>query len=119
MEEVSEQQFTREDLILKGFNFKYFTSIDPGRQGTSYYWIYDKAYCILKNGHIALLQNSTTNDSIKLPQAKTATLATAQHNGTSTHRSRVEHNHWSRLVKREQFLFMAMDSTGHSGPGTI
>lgn len=93
MEDVSQQQFTREDLVLKGFNFKYFTSIDSCGRGISCYWIYDKAYYILKNGHIALLQNSTTNDSIKLPQAETATLATAQHNGTNTHRSRVEHNH--------------------------
>ena len=47
---------TREKLIEKGFDFKYFTSIYTTQAGTQYYFVYNQGYLPLENNYYALVK---------------------------------------------------------------
>lgn len=47
---------TKDNLIRKGFNFNYFTSIYKTKQGKIYYFVYDQGYLPLGDNFYALVK---------------------------------------------------------------
>lgn len=52
---------TKDNLLRKGFNFDYFTSIYTTKTGKVYYFVYDQGYLELDNNYYALVKR-ITND---------------------------------------------------------
>lgn len=46
---------TKEALLLKGFDFNYFTSIYETRKGGRYFFVYEQGYIFLEDNSIALV----------------------------------------------------------------
>lgn len=46
----------RDDLLLEGFNFNYFTNIYRTKAGKVYYFCYDYGYLILEDDTIAIVE---------------------------------------------------------------
>ncbi|WP_313806191.1 hypothetical protein [Flavobacterium sp.] len=58
---------TRNNLLLKGFDFAFFTSSCADKNGTVYYFLYNQGYCFLENDWLALTEKETypvANDTI-------------------------------------------------------
>ena len=47
---------TKEELLLNGFNFYYYTNIYKTKQGKTYYFIYELGYLELDNEDYALVK---------------------------------------------------------------
>lgn len=47
---------TKEALLVKGFNFKYFTNIYKTRKGHTYFFCYDQGYLPIGNDHFTLVE---------------------------------------------------------------
>lgn len=47
---------SREELLVKGFDFHYFTNIYVTRRGSTYYFCYDQGYLPLEDGKYALVE---------------------------------------------------------------
>ena len=47
---------TKEQLLLEGFNFYYYTNIYTTQQGKSYYFVYDYGYLELEDEKITLVK---------------------------------------------------------------
>ncbi len=47
---------SREELLVKGFDFHYFTNIYITRRGATYYFCYDQGYLPLEDGKYALVE---------------------------------------------------------------
>ena len=47
---------TKSQLLSKGFNFEYITSIYTTKKGTVYYFVYDQGYLPLENDYFALVK---------------------------------------------------------------
>ena len=47
---------TKEHLLLRGFNFYYYTNIYKTKQGKTYYFIYELGYLELENEDYALVR---------------------------------------------------------------
>jgi predicted nucleic acid-binding Zn ribbon protein len=47
---------TKDNLLRKGFNFDYFTSIYTTKTGNVYYFVYDQGYLELENNYYALVK---------------------------------------------------------------
>ena len=47
---------TKEELLLNGFNFYYYTNIYQTKQGKTYYFIYELGYLELDNEDYALVK---------------------------------------------------------------
>lgn len=45
----------RENLVQRGFNFEYFTSIYETRKGARYFFCYDQGYLLLDNDDVMLV----------------------------------------------------------------
>lgn len=91
--ELPQKEFTREELLLKGFNFEYFTSFDRSGSKICRYWVYDTGYHFLKNNHITVVKNNNTNDTIRKTKQETPELVKAQYYGSDPHGRRIKHNH--------------------------
>lgn len=50
------RKVSRGQLIEKGFDFSYFTSIYTTKAGTIYYFVYDQGYLPLDNDYFALVK---------------------------------------------------------------
>ncbi|WP_459210488.1 hypothetical protein [Aquimarina rhabdastrellae] len=50
---------TRNQLIAKGFDFNYITSIYTTKSGTIYYFVYDQGYLPLENDYYALVKRNS------------------------------------------------------------
>ena len=46
---------SRDELLMRGFNFNYFTNTFETKQGKMYYFCYDQGYLELENGKYALV----------------------------------------------------------------
>ena len=53
---------TKEDLLLQGFNFNYFTNTYKTKQDKVYYFVYELGYLTLENDQYALVLK---NDYVK------------------------------------------------------
>ena len=47
---------TKEQLLLRGFNFYYYTNIYKTKQGKTYYFVYELGYLQLENEDYALVR---------------------------------------------------------------
>ena len=47
---------SRDELLVKGFDFHYFTNIYTTRRGSAYYFCYDQGYLPLEDGKYALVE---------------------------------------------------------------
>ncbi len=47
---------TKEELLLNGFNFYYYTNIYTTKQGKTYYFVYDHGYLELEDEEYALVR---------------------------------------------------------------
>ena len=47
---------SREELLIKGFDFHYFTNIYVTRKGSTYYFCYDQGYLPLEDDKYALVE---------------------------------------------------------------
>ena len=47
---------TKEQLLLRGFNFYYYTNIYKTKQGKTYYFVYELGYLQLENEDFALVR---------------------------------------------------------------
>ncbi len=47
---------SREELLVKGFDFHYFTNVYITRRGSTYYFCYDQGYLPLDDGKYALVE---------------------------------------------------------------
>jgi hypothetical protein len=47
---------TKEQLLLRGFNFYYYTNIYKTKQGKTYYFVYELGYLELENEDYALVR---------------------------------------------------------------
>ncbi|RYE13953.1 MAG: hypothetical protein EOP51_28955 [Sphingobacteriales bacterium] len=54
---------TREKMLIKGFDFEYFTSIYETKTGSRYLFCYEYGYLLLDNDEILLVKNK--KESIK------------------------------------------------------
>lgn len=50
-------KITKEKLILKGFNFSFYTSIYTTKTGNTYYFCYEYGYLHLEDDYLALVKN--------------------------------------------------------------
>lgn len=46
----------KQELMVKGFNFNYFTNIYTTRKGHTYFFCYDQGYLPIQNDHLALVE---------------------------------------------------------------
>jgi len=46
---------SRDELLMHGFNFSYFTNIFKTKQGKTYYFCYEQGYIELENNRFALV----------------------------------------------------------------
>ena len=46
----------REELILKGFDFKFFTNVYRTKTGNTYFFCYDQGYFRIDNDYLALVE---------------------------------------------------------------
>ena len=52
------QKTTKSNLIAKGFDFQYITSIRKTQKGSSYYFVYDYGYLELDNDFYLIVKDS-------------------------------------------------------------
>ena len=48
---------TREKMLVKGFDFDYFTSIYQAQNGNTYHFCYEYGYLLLDNDEVLLVKN--------------------------------------------------------------
>jgi hypothetical protein len=51
----------KDKLLLKGFDFGYFTNTYTTKAGQEYKFCYEQGYLLLDNGFILLIENSSNN----------------------------------------------------------
>lgn len=49
---------SRHQLLHKGFDFDYFTSIKKTKKGNTYYFLYDQGYLFLRDGECKLVKKN-------------------------------------------------------------
>ena len=47
---------SRDQLLIKGFNFNYYTNIYTTKSGTTYHFCYDQGYLKLENDWYAIVE---------------------------------------------------------------
>lgn len=55
---------SKQKLIIKGFNFKYYTQTKHNRNGLTYYFLYDQGYACLPNGAFTLIRKKSRLDNL-------------------------------------------------------
>jgi hypothetical protein len=50
------QKVRREEMLVRGFNFKLFTTLYETQKGTCYYFVYDLGYVFLEEDMVALVR---------------------------------------------------------------
>jgi hypothetical protein len=52
---------TKDNLLRKGFNFNYFTSIYKTKTSNTYYFVYDQGYLPLGNKYVAIVKRESND----------------------------------------------------------
>jgi hypothetical protein len=52
---------TKDNLLRKGFNFNYFTSIYKTKSGNVYYFVYDQGYLALGDKYFAIVKRDSND----------------------------------------------------------
>jgi hypothetical protein len=52
---------TKDNLLRKGFNFNYFTSIYTTKTGNTYYFVYDQGYLLLGDTYVAIVKRDSND----------------------------------------------------------